>query len=152
MTACSTWGESDYSPAISVSHFFHHPIDTAADMDTLRVISIPNGLDTIKLGDTVRFNVNINAVTSTLVSFQLSKCDTSALDFSLTNLTSDFRSALADSSSIEDCKLYFKEGYVGAGFGLQYIATKVGVHEVTMEVKSTSKYEKSYLTFTQPVF
>lgn len=151
MSACSNMADSQCTPRIFTDYFILHPVDSTAKVDTLCIIASPNVYDTIHIGDTVTYNVQINAVTSLLTGFEFSTIDTSAFAISLA-LTPEFMQALADSSSVAEGKLYFKTGYVAAGFGVKYIARKYGRYDFAMMVSTTSKFSPAYLSFTQPVF
>jgi len=107
-------------------------------------------LDTISVGDTVRFAVLLNAVTNQLTSFS-AKADAGLLDMSFL-LTNEFEEALEESSDQENGLLNFKVGYSAATVPMQYVALKSGSAKVTLTLSTTSEFSPRTLSFLQPIY
>ena len=143
--------EPQVSPEFGNTYFIVYHADSLHTHDTLalRYIDNENVMDTIIVGDTVRFGLLLNAVYNQLTSFTI-KTDTNFLALSL-NLSSDFKAALDASSDVEKGSLVFKPGYNAAALGIQYIAKKSGTPKVSLSLSSTSKFSPTDVYFRQPI-
>ena len=150
-TSCKTNSEPQFTPQIYVSEMVAWHTGDVQSHDTLRVTFIDNEhiIDTVAVGDTVRFAVLINAVTNQLTSFT-AKTDAGVLDMKM-ELTSEHSVALEESSNPDNCELYFKPGYGAATIPMEYIALKSGSAKVTMTLSTTSEFSPGTLSFRQPV-
>ena len=151
LTSCKWDGEPQVSPVISNSYFVAYHPDSLHTFDTLAitVVDKENYIDTIAVGDTVRFYVGLDAVTNQLTSFVVST-DTTVLSLSML-VTSEFRQALEATSDPDHGILNFKPGYRAAALPVQYIAKKIGTPKVTMKLSSDSQYSPTEISFFQKI-
>ena len=151
LSACKQNSEEPQSsPRIYMSYFVSSP-SGGAKKDTLNLKAV-NGryvVDSISVGDTVRFDLLLNAVTNTLTSFTF-KNDTNYLDMRV-NVYTDLQKGLTSESKLADGILFFQTGYSAAMVPMMYIARKSGSTNVDMTLSSTSTYSPSTLSFTQPI-
>ena len=143
--------EPQHSPEISNSHFVAYHPDSLHTIDTLKIRLVDNEyyIDTIAVGDTVRYGLLLNAVYNQLTSFTI-KTDTNYLALSLI-LSSDYDTALDASSDVANGSLVFKPGYNGATLRVQYIAKKSGTPKVSMTLATTSKFSPTEVAFRQVI-
>lgn len=151
LSACKQNAEEPQSsPRIYMSYFVSSP-SGGGKLDTLNLKADKGRylVDTISVGDTVRFDLLLNAITNTLTSFAF-KNDTNYL-YMRVNVPADLQKGLTDDTKLEDGILYFKTGYSAAIVPMVYIARKSGTTNVDMTLSSTSSYSPSTLSFTQPI-
>lgn len=143
--------EPQYSPQMYFSSFVAYHADSLQTKDTLKLRYIDEKYiyDTISVGDTVRFSMICDAVVNQLTSFE-AKSESNILLLSMT-ITDEQMNVLEATSDVEKCQLYFKAGYSGFGFPMQYIATKSGLDIVTLTLSSTSKFSPTKISFRQPI-
>ncbi len=151
LSACKQNSEEPQSsPRIYMSYFVSFP-SGGGKVDTLELKTDKGRyvVDTISVGDTVRFDLLLNAVTNTLTSFVF-KNDTNYLNMRV-NVTTDLQKGLAADTKLADGVLYFQTGYSAAIVPMIYIARKSGTTDVDMTLSSTSTYSPATLSFTQPI-
>lgn len=151
VSSCSLKEQSQYTPQVVLSYLVCSHVDPAGT-DTLRFTQNEDSsfkMDTIHVGDTVRFSVALNSYTNTLTGFS-AVWDTTALALTLDSIES-IRSGLDAASAPEKGILRFNPGYNFAAFPMHYITRKAGVHNLTLTVESDSKYSPSVLKLMQPV-
>lgn len=151
LSACKQNSEEPQSsPRIYMSYFVSFP-SGGGKVDTLELKTDKGRyvVDTISVGDTVRFDLLLNAVTNTLTSFVF-KNDTNYLNMHF-NVTADLQKSLTDDTKLTDGALYFQTGYSAAIVPMIYIARKSGTTDVDMTLSSTSTYSPATLSFTQPI-
>ncbi len=151
LASCKTNDEPQYSPQFAMSEFVVSHLDATQKPDTLgaKVVDEVIVVDSISVGDTVRFAVLCNAVTNQLTSF-VATTDTTIL-YMKVYLGEQHTKALDKSSVVEDCKLVFLPGYGAASFPMEYIARKSATANVTFTLSSTSEYSPTTLKFSQPI-
>ncbi len=151
LSACKTNEEPQSSPRIYMSYFTVTHQGSSAKADTLGVKTVGDTyvLDSISVGDTVRVDILLNAVTNTLNDFVF-ETDTNLIKYNFISYK-ELESALTGDSDLSKGIFYFKSGYNAASLPLFYIARKSGNANVSMKVSSDSKYSPSSLSFTQPV-
>ena len=151
LSACKQNSEEPQStPRIYMSYFVSSP-SGGGKVDTLDLKTEKGRyvVDTISVGDTVRFDLLLNAVSNTLTSVVF-KNDTNYLNMRF-NVSADLQKGLTDDTKLTDGVLYFKTGYSAAIVPMIYIARKSGTTDVEMTLSSTSTYSPATLSFTQPI-
>lgn len=151
LASCSLTESSQYSPRVTAGTIVCSHADTVWN-DTLRAIPREGiyRIDTIHVGDTVRFPVAVMSYTNHLVRFSV-VYDTLALALQIDSVELLQEGLDMDLSQPERGKLEFKSGYNYAAFPIRYIPLKAGAPEIQLLVESDSKYPKSVLQMTQPV-
>lgn len=147
LASCALENGSQYTPRLGVANFLCY---NSGPADTLHATFVDNmyRVDTIAVGDTVRFVVLMDAITNNLVSFTF-EADSNTLGYKL--MVDSIVPALDLSSVVQDGLLYFKNGYCAAMFPIEYVARKAGAPKVTLTVESDSKFPKQSMSFVQPV-
>ena len=143
--------DPQFTPQMNFSPFIVYHADSVQSVDTMLVRYVDDEyiLDTIAIGDTVRYYILLNGVTNELTSFTFAT-DTNALHFSF-SLTDDFTQALDASSNLTNGVMNFKPGYAAASFITEYIAKKTGLPKVTLTLSSNSKFSPTSVAFRQPI-
>ena len=143
--------DPQFTPQMNFSPFIVYHADSLQSVDTMRVRYVDEEyiLDTIAVGDTVRYYILLNGVTNELTSFTL-KTDSTVLHYSF-SLTDDFTQALDASSDLANGVMNFKPGYAAASFITEYIAKKTGLPKVTLTLSSNSKFSPTSVAFRQPI-
>ena len=151
LSACKENEDSQSSPVIYMSYFVHHPLGSGQKQDTLDLTPVSGHYvaDSIAVGDTVRFDVLLNAVTNILTSFVV-QTDTNYLTLRIIPYA-DLQKALTTESRVDDGLLYFKTGYGQGSVPMMYISKKSGKASVDMKLSSTSVYSPASLSVTQPI-
>lgn len=150
-------GYNDSTPQLQTYVFEHNWQDSVAG-DTLRCKFEKDEyvMDTIAVGDSVRFLVYANAFANNLVSLVFNY-DAAVVDltFPKEKMTKEFLAALdTTKTDIAHGKYYFLPGYNGAAVEVKYRPLVVGSHSISIAVKSDANSERvpneNSLNFKQP--
>ncbi len=145
LTSCLDVPKNHTSPQIISSYFFCN------GTDTLQVFEDENGfrLDTIQVGDTVRFTIEYNAVVNEIISAS-AKWDSTYADFYITNLDK-IRDIMLESSDSANCVINMPLGYQAIALPYTYVAKKAGTPKLTFRAESTSKYSYMEIYLKTPI-
>lgn len=150
-------GYSDATPQLQTYVFEHNWRDSVAG-DTLRfkVDKEEYILDTIAVGDSVRFQVYAQAFSNNLVSVVFNY-DAAVVDmiFPKARMSKDFLAALdTTKTDIAHGKFFFLPGYNGVALEVKYRPLVVGSHAISVTVKSDANSDRvpneNSLNFKQP--
>jgi len=129
LTGCDFDGESNYTPAIQ---FIAFPCTQNGDTLNIKTTSESGVylLDSIQVGDTVFFQLGLNAYTNNLVSFHLINSIDSAGDLlfpPVASLDSIFSNTNSD---YEQGKFVFQSGYSAIYFPFRFAAKSASKDEI----------------------
>lgn len=140
LTSCLE-GSSNYVPSVSVSMF------TNSNGDTIRAHYNNDQnfyyLDSVSVGDTIRFAVSFSSYANNLVSTNVI-WDTTKLHL-WSELPDDFLKVLTKESDIEALYFRYPEGYNWAAFRAEFVPLRSGDSQLTFAVESDAeKVENTY--------
>ncbi len=148
LTSCLDFPENHTSPQIFTSYFICNSTDTLKvfyDEDAYR-------LDTIQVGDTVRFIVEYNAVTNQITSAS-AKWDSTYANLYISELP-EIRDIMLATSDSAQCVINMPTmplGYQSIRLPFTYVATKTGTPKITFRAESTSKYSYTEIYLKTPI-
>ncbi len=145
LVSCLNEADSQYTPQILSTMF------VCNTTDTLRISQDTDGyrLDTISVGDTVRFAAGFNAVLNNLLTARVS-WEEEYIDLHITNLNQIRDVMLATSDSAAGV-IHLPEGYPAISFPVEYVALKPGTPTITLTAESDSKYSPAEIKFKAPI-
>ncbi len=145
LVSCLNEADSHYTPQITTSMFLCNT------NDTLRIRQDTNGyrLDTISVGDTVRFAVGFNAVTNNLLTARVS-WEEEYMDLHITNLN-EIRDVMLATSDSAAGDIHLPTRHVGIRFPVEYVAIKAGTPTITLTAESDSKYSSAEVKLKAPI-
>ncbi len=144
-TSCLDTVDSQYTPHITTSFFIRNTTDTIyvrQDADGYR-------LDTVTVGDTVRFAVGFNALGNNLLTARVS-WDTIYTDLTIGALDS-ITSVLLPTSDPDAGVFNLPTGYQAIVLPIELIALKAGLPKLTFTAESDSKYSPAEVKLTTPI-
>ena len=136
MTGCLDWAQSHYTPQVGCSQFIKNTTDTlgiSIDSET----GSPK-LDTIAVGDEVKFVVAFNAFANNLLGAKINT-DTTILSMTCGPLD-DIASAMLPESDPANGQFFFADGYMGVRIPVTFVAKKAGSYKLEFIATSDSKY------------
>ncbi len=145
LVSCLDNADSQYTPHISTSVF------TCNTTDTLLVRPDINGyrLDTVSLGDTVRFVVEFNALSNNLLTARI------AWDSLCTKLTigklDSITNVLLPSSEPDAGVFNLPTGYQAIVLPVEFVAIKAGSPTLVFTAESDSKYSPAEVKLKTPI-
>jgi len=145
-TACSLNSESNYRPEIQ---FVQNPI--ANKTDTLNIfytdLSGVYKLDTISVGDTVRFQLYLTGYTNYLKQFYMTESADSVTQILLPAVSS-MDSVFLPTSKYKEGKFYMAGTSTSLFFPFQYVAKKASLEAIiTFSVVSDANFEYNQNSF-----
>ncbi len=144
-TSCLDTSDSQYTPHITTSLFICNTTDTLyvhPDADAYR-------LDTVSVGDTVRFAVSFNALGNNLLTARIS-WDTIYTDLTIGALDS-VTSVLLPTSDPDAGVFNLPKGYQAIVLPMEFIALKAGSPKLTFTAESDSKYSPAEVNMKTPI-
>lgn len=144
--ACNLTSVSNYKPEIS---FLKNP--TVCDSDTLNIYLTDQAnvyrLDTIHVGDTIRFKMFINAFTNNINEYTMNQSADSVSKFILPNKT-QMDSIFTASSNYNAGIFYMKNKANNLFFPFEYVALKPSLDaKITFNVVSDANFEYNQNSF-----
>ncbi len=145
LVSCLDDVDSQYTPQIATSIFICNTTDT------LRLRQDTDGyrLDTILVGDTVRFAVGFSAVFNNLLTARVS-WDKEYMNLHITNLN-EIRDVMLATSDSAAGVIHMPTGHRGISFPIEYVATKAGAPTITLTAESDSKYSPAEIKLKTPI-
>ncbi len=145
-TSCFDENDSQYTPRIGVSPFICNNTDTL----NLRQESDGYRLDTITIGDTVRFVTTFDALGNNLLTARIT-WDTAHAHVSFASLDADLVNTLLPSSDTLAGVFNFPKGYQGIYLPVIMIPTKAGSPTLTLTAESDSKFSPTEIKIKTPI-
>ncbi|MGM9831169.1 MAG: hypothetical protein ACI3Z5_04025 [Paludibacteraceae bacterium] len=144
MTGCLDWAQSHYTPQVGCSQFIKNTTDTLGiDIDSETGYT---KLDTIAVGDEVKFIVTFNALSNNLLGAQINT-DTTLLSMTYGPLD-DIASAMLPESDPANGQFFFADGYMGVRIPVTFVAKKAGSYKLEFIATSDSKYSPATYRIT----
>ncbi len=145
LVSCLDNNDSQYTPQITTSLFMCNTTDTLyvrPDTDGYR-------LDTITIGDTVRFAVAFNAVGNNLLTARIT-WDSNYSDLNIGKLDS-IENVLLPTSDPNAGVFKLPTGYQAIVLPVEFIAIKTGTPKLIFTAESDSKYSPAEIKLTTPI-
>ncbi len=145
LVSCLDNADSQYTPHISTSVF------TCNTTDTLLVRPDINGyrLDTVSLGDTVRFVVEFNALSNNLLTARIA-WDSLSTKLTIGKLDS-ITNVLLPSSEPDAGVFNLPTGYQAIVLPVEFVAIKAGLPTLVFTAESDSKYSPAEVKLKTPI-
>ncbi len=145
LTSCLDTEDSQYTPEITTSIF------TCNTTDTLYVRQDTNGyrLDTVTVGDTVRFAVAFNALGNNLLTARIA-WDSIYTDLTIGMLDS-VNSVLLPTSDPDAGVFNLPTGYQAIVLPMEFIAIKAGSPKFVFTAESDSKFSPMEIKIKTPI-
>ncbi len=143
--SCLDGNDSQYTPQVTTSHF------TCNTTDTLQVRQDTDGfrLDTVTVGDTVRFAVAFNALGNNLLTARIT-WDSIYTDLTIGELDS-VNSVLLPTSDPDGGLFNLPKGYQAIVLPMEFIAIKAGSPHLIFTAESDSKYSPAEIKLKTPI-
>ncbi len=145
LTSCLDNDDAQYTPQIVSSYF------VCNSTDTLRYYQEADGyrLDTITVGDTVRFAVAFNAMGNNLLTARIT-WDSIYTDFTIGALDS-INSVLLPTSDPDAGVFHLPKGYQAIVLPIEFTALKAGSPTLILTAESDSKYSPAEVKMKTPI-
>lgn len=147
LPSCLDKAKSDYTPQIASSIFVRN------HQDTLRIhyntTLEKNELDTIFVGDTVRFAIGFESLGNNLLTAKIGwdkACAELVID-----VPESVTQAILPTSNPQEGLFNLPTGYNFMSLPITYIATKAGLPALTFTAESDSKYSPTEQTLLTPI-
>ncbi len=160
LTSCLDETDSHYVPRIANSAFVAYSSDTiwTADtfsvryhIDTLRLRQDTDGyrLDTVAVGDTVRFAIGFDAMGNNLLTARVS-WDSAYVALTFHALDS-VNNVLLPTSDPAAGVFNLPNGYQGLVLPMEFVASKTGTPQMTFTAETDSKYSPAEVNLKTPI-
>ncbi len=145
LVSCFDDSTPQYAPYIATS------IITSNTNDTLYTRQEADGyrLDTVSVGDTVRFAVTFDAYFNSLRTARIT-WDSAYVDLTVGKLDS-VNNVLLPTSDPDAGVFHLQEGYRGIVMPIQFVAIKAGSPILTFTAESDSKYSPTEVKLKTPI-